>query len=59
MDRVYMNRRTGEKRIHVEIDAAEIADVLADLAPDEGRFPHDATRQFVEILRAAHGTLGP
>ncbi|MGW5003300.1 hypothetical protein ACWEP8_37230 [Streptomyces hydrogenans] len=29
-ERVYMNRRPGEERIHVEIDAAELPDLLAD-----------------------------
>lgn len=58
MDRVYMNRRTGEERIHIEIDASEIADVLADLAQDEDRFSHDATRRLVQILRAAGRTFG-
>jgi hypothetical protein len=56
MDRIYTNRRSGEQRIHVEIEAAEIRDLLADLAPGEDGYPHDATRRLVEILRGARIT---
>lgn len=36
-ERIYMNRRPGEERIHVEISAAELPDILNDLAhlPDD------------------------
>lgn len=56
MDCIYTNRRSGEQRIHVEIEAAEIRDLLADLSPGEDDFPHDATRRLVEILRGARLT---
>lgn len=52
-ERIYINRRPGDERIHIEIDAREIPDLLADLAPDEDQYPHDVTRQLVQILRAA------
>lgn len=55
MDRVYTNRRRGEERIHIEIEAAEIHDLLADLAPGEHAYPHDATRRLVAILRDTPG----
>ncbi|MFD8088700.1 hypothetical protein [Streptomyces malaysiensis] len=49
MDRVYTNHRSGERRIHVEIEEAEIADLLAEFtAPDSG-----AARRLVEILEVA------
>lgn len=57
MDRIYMNRRRGERRIHIEIDATEITDLLKDLAPAEQDYPHDTTRRLVEILRAADSTF--
>ncbi|MGW2594813.1 hypothetical protein ACWCXC_31735 [Streptomyces sp. NPDC001515] len=60
MDRVYMNRRTGEQRIHVEIEAAEVRDLLAVLEPHPGLLSqHEAARRFAEILRAADDALAP
>lgn len=58
MDRVYLNRRRGEERIHVEIDASEITALLADLSLEADRFSHDATRRLVQILHAAGHTFG-
>jgi hypothetical protein len=57
MERIYLNRRLGEHRIHVEIEAADIRDLLSDLAGDECRYPHDVTRQLIQILRAADHTF--
>ncbi|MGW7597280.1 hypothetical protein [Streptomyces antimycoticus] len=57
MERIYINRRPGEHRIHIEIDATEISDLLKDLAPGEHDYPHDVTRRLVEILRAADHTF--
>ncbi|WP_328902315.1 hypothetical protein OHR86_22505 [Streptomyces sp. NBC_00441] len=56
MDRVYMNRRTGEQRIHVEIDAAEVRELLAKLMPrdDDG-----AVHRLAEILRTADRAFTP
>lgn len=46
-----MNRRDGERRIHVEIDEAEIAELLN--SPDS-----DAGRELAEILTEAHRAFG-
>jgi len=57
MDRIYTNHRHGERRIHIEIDENEIADLLDDLDPvDPEAF--DATKNLVAILKAAHTTFG-
>ncbi|MEU5425964.1 hypothetical protein AB0H73_10200 [Streptomyces olivoreticuli] len=54
MERIYTNHLPGQRRIHVEIDEAEIADLLDELrSPDS-----DAVRQLVEILGAAHRRFG-
>ncbi|MFJ5804831.1 hypothetical protein [Streptomyces sp. NPDC093093] len=34
MDRIYTNRLPGQRRIHIEIDEAEFAELLGDLKPD-------------------------
>ncbi|MFE4867668.1 hypothetical protein [Streptomyces sp. NPDC056682] len=47
MDRIYMNHRHGERRIHVEIEEQEVADLL-DSRDSE------AARRLDEILRTAH-----
>jgi hypothetical protein len=50
MDRIYTNHRHGERRIHIEIDENEIADLLDDLdppAPDS----FAATKRLIELLR--------
>lgn len=52
MDRIYTNHRHGERRIHVEIDENEIADLLDDLAPSGDAF--DATKRLHAILVRAH-----
>ncbi|MFE0088799.1 hypothetical protein [Streptomyces sp. NPDC059016] len=51
MDRVYMNRRPGEERIHVELEADEVRDLLAeiDARPTQG----EATRRLADVLRDA------
>ncbi|WP_329203895.1 hypothetical protein [Streptomyces sp. NBC_01435] len=59
MERIYMNRRPAEQRIHVEIEAAEIRDLLADLALGEDTYQHGAARRLTEILRAADRVLTP
>ncbi|MFD3542308.1 hypothetical protein ACFWUQ_22860 [Streptomyces sp. NPDC058662] len=54
MERVYLNNRSGERRIHVEFDEAEIAELLAELGePTSG-----SGRQLVEILDAAQQRFG-
>ncbi|WP_411107368.1 hypothetical protein [Streptomyces sp. cmx-4-9] len=54
MERVYLNNRSGERRIHVEIDEAEIAELRAELGePTSG-----SARQLVEILDAAQQRFG-
>lgn len=55
MNRIYTNHRTGERRIHIEIDENEIADLIDDLAPAPDAF--DATFRLIEILRAAHSAF--
>lgn len=54
MERMYTNNRPGERRIHVEIDEAEIAELLAEL----GTPASDSGRRLVEILDAAHRRFG-
>lgn len=54
MERMYTNSRAGERRIHVEIDEAEITELLAEL----GTPAADSVRQLVEILDAAHRRFG-
>lgn len=57
MDRIYMNRIPGQERIHVEIDAGEISDLLDDLKETPDDFA--ATRQLLKILRAAEHAISP
>lgn len=45
-ERVYMNRRTGEERIHIEITYGEIRELLT-------RPAGDTTRQLWQVLAAA------
>lgn len=53
MDRIYTNHRHGERRIHIEIDEHEIADLLDDFdAYPPNAF--DATKRFIDILRESH-----
>lgn len=52
MDRIYTNHRHGERRIHIEIDENEIADLLDDLRPGPDAF--DATFRLIDILRQAN-----
>jgi len=57
VDRIYTNHQHGERRIHIEIEENEVADLLDDLDPaDTDTF--DATKQLVEILKAAHSAFG-
>lgn len=53
MDRVYVNRLPGQRRIHIEIKPNETADLLADLAEDTP-YDHPTTDTLVELLTAAH-----
>jgi acetyl-CoA carboxylase beta subunit len=57
MDRIYTNHRHGERRIHVEIDENEIADLLDDLDPADPDAFH-ATKHLVELLKAANTAFG-
>ena len=59
MDRVYMNHRPNEQRIHIEIEAAEIRELLADLEPNTEAFQHGVSHRLTEILRAANRTFTP
>ncbi|WP_331729023.1 hypothetical protein OG693_39225 (plasmid) [Streptomyces sp. NBC_01259] len=56
-ERIYINRIPGDERIHVEIPRADVADLLADLLPEEDGFQYAATRRLIEILRAADHTF--
>ncbi|MEV8335677.1 hypothetical protein [Streptomyces niveus] len=56
MDRVYMNRRDGERRIHVEIDEQEIPALLADLAA-RGSLS-GASRNLLAVLEKASADFG-
>jgi hypothetical protein len=51
MDRIYTNHRTGERRIHIEIDEQEIADLVAESG---GRPLGPATASLLAVLRQAH-----
>ncbi|RIH58137.1 hypothetical protein D3C59_37100, partial [Streptomyces sp. SHP22-7] len=57
MDRIYINRRPGEYRIHIEIEASEIPDLLEDLERDEHSFGWDVSRRLLEILRSSRATF--
>ncbi|MFE0472493.1 hypothetical protein ACFW2V_12855 [Streptomyces sp. NPDC058947] len=53
MDRIYVNRNHGERRIHIEIDEAEVADLLDDLCPLRAD-AFAATTRLIAILENAH-----
>lgn len=55
MERVYMNRISGEERIHVELTAEEIDAVLRDL-PQVGISP--AMQRLYHLLYASRADLG-
>lgn len=55
MDRIYTNHRHGERRIHIEIDENEIADLLDDIEPCDESF--ESTKQLVQILREANAAF--
>ncbi|MEU9470467.1 hypothetical protein AB0D78_28385 [Streptomyces avermitilis] len=48
MDRIYTNHRYGERRIHIEVDENEIADLLDDFTPTGDAF--DATKKLHALL---------
>ncbi|WP_434598353.1 hypothetical protein [Streptomyces sp. A5-4] len=52
MDRIYTNHRHGERRIHIEIDECEVADLLDDLTPEPDAFA--GTLRLIELLRESH-----
>lgn len=52
-ERIYMNRRAGEARIHIELAEHEIADILDDF-PKPGTEAFEATKDLHRILRAAN-----
>jgi hypothetical protein len=56
MDRIYMNRIAGQERIHIEIAANEIADLLDDITPRGDDFA--ATKDFHALLVRAHADFG-
>lgn len=47
-DRIYINHNHGQRRIHIEIDEAAVADLLDDFNPDDDAF--DATKKLRQIL---------
>lgn len=51
MRRIYLNRRTGEECLHIEILGSEIPDLLDD-SSDFDAWP--ATLEFLDILKEAH-----
>lgn len=55
-ERVYMNRRSGEERIHVEIPAEEIPRILADFRP--GPEASAETLALHQVLVEAHRAFG-
>ena len=57
MDRIYMNRIPGSERIHIEIAANEIADVLDDFTPAADAF--EATKKLHRILTDAYRAFAP
>ncbi|MBB4984978.1 hypothetical protein [Streptomyces nymphaeiformis] len=57
MDRIYMNRIEGQRRIHVEIHENEVSDLLDDLKADPEHFA--STRLFLGILRVAEEIFLP
>lgn len=57
MERIYMNRIDGQRRIHIEIDDAEISDLLDDLNDDVEHFA--ATRQLLQVLHGAEEIFAP
>jgi hypothetical protein len=57
MDRIYMNRIEGQRRIHVEIHENEVSDLLDDLKTDPE--PFAATHVFLDVLRVAEETFSP
>jgi hypothetical protein len=53
MDRIYTSLRHNSRRVHIEIDENEVADLLDDLRP----LDHDAfaaTHRLVAILEDAN-----
>jgi hypothetical protein len=57
VDRIYINRRVGEHRIHIEIEASEIPELLEDLERGEDGFGWDVSRRLLEILRASRSVF--
>ncbi|KAB7839466.1 hypothetical protein [Streptomyces mobaraensis] len=61
MDRIYMNRIDGQRRIHIEIHDNEVSDLIDDLIGNLKIDPEPfaATHAFLSILRTAEETLSP
>lgn len=57
MDRIYMNRIEGQRRIHIEIDDHEVTNLLDDLKDDPEHYAD--TRRLLGILRAAEEVFSP
>ncbi|MFE3123711.1 hypothetical protein ACFXHD_09850 [Streptomyces hydrogenans] len=57
MDRIYMSRIDGQRRIHVEITDSEVSDLLEDLRPVPEHY--DSTRAFLAVLDAAEEIFSP
>ena len=54
-ERIYLNRRPGDERIHIEIPDNEIADLLDDLAENPDWF--EATKSLRSVLVQAAADL--
>jgi hypothetical protein len=55
--RIYTNRIDGEQRIHVEINAAEICDILDDFTPSPDAFA--STKEFHRLLMESLAVFSP
>jgi hypothetical protein len=55
-ERVYTNRRPGEQRVHIEVTAEEIGELLQDLVLRPGA--GDAALKLITILDEASGIFG-
>ncbi|MGW8679597.1 hypothetical protein ACWGNN_00760 [Streptomyces sp. NPDC055817] len=51
MDRIYLNRAPGQRRVHIEIAENEVLDLLDDFTPADGAF--DATKRLRVLLELA------
>lgn len=57
-ERIYLSRREGDRRIHIEIADNEIADILDDF-PEPGSDAFAATKQLYRVLVEAQRMFSP